>query len=59
MKVDAFNERLYICVVSGWMSVAGGGGTEPPSNCSDYDETDAATCSAAGCRWNKKKLTCN
>ena len=35
------------------------GGTEPPSNCSDYDGTDAATCSAADCRWNKKKLTCN
>ncbi len=35
------------------------GGTEPPSNCSDYDGTDAATCDAAGCRWNKKKLTCN
>ena len=36
-----------------------GGGTEPPSNCSDYDGTDKATCEANSCRWNKKKLTCN
>jgi hypothetical protein len=35
-----------------------GGGTEPPSTCSDYDGTDQATCEANGCRWNKKKLTC-
>jgi hypothetical protein len=36
-----------------------GGGTEPPSTCSDYDGTDQATCEANNCRWNKKKLTCN
>jgi hypothetical protein len=35
------------------------GGGEPPSSCSDYDGTDQATCEANGCRWNKKKLTCN
>jgi hypothetical protein len=35
-----------------------GGGTEPPSNCSDFDG-DQAACDAAGCRWNKKKLTCS
>ena len=58
MKVDATNELLYICVVSGWMSVAGGGGTEPPSTCSEYNG-DEATCKANNCRWNKKKLTCN
>ncbi|MFC1826962.1 right-handed parallel beta-helix repeat-containing protein [Thermodesulfobacteriota bacterium] len=34
-----------------------GGGTEPPSNCSDY--ITMATCEANSCRWNKKKLTCN
>jgi hypothetical protein len=58
MKVDASNELLYICVVSGWMSVAGGGGTEPPSTCSDYNG-DEATCIANNCKWNKGKQTCN
>ena len=49
------------CSCSGKSKVCedAGGGTEPPSNCSDYDGTDAATCNAADCRWNKKKLTCN
>jgi hypothetical protein len=56
MKVDATNELLYICVGSGWMSVAGG--PEPPPTCSDYNG-DEATCIDNNCRWNKKKLTCN
>jgi subtilisin family serine protease len=35
-----------------------GGGTEPTITCSDYDG-DQNACGAAGCRWNKNKMTCN
>jgi len=34
------------------------GGTEPPSTCSEYDGQEQV-CKDNGCRWNKKKLTCN